>query len=171
MRQKKKKGLRDERQFFEIVRQISKESDFIQTEQYIQHGVTSVYQHSLAVAYYSCWLAEHFHIRVQTKELIRGALLHDYFLYDWHDKNGRYFHGFTHPGCAMRNACREFRLTLREKDIIKKHMFPLTIIPPMYRESLLVCLADKVCSTYETIHRKRLNWMLYHLKWNVQNVK
>ncbi|MDD3279293.1 MAG: HD domain-containing protein [Lachnospiraceae bacterium] len=166
MEQNKIKRLKDEKQFFEIVKTISEESVFSQTEQYIQHGVTTVYQHSLAVAYYSCWLAEHFHIQVQKKEMIRGALLHDYFLYDWHDKCGRHFHGFTHPGCALRNASRDFRLTLREKDIIKKHMFPLTPIPPVYREGLLVCIADKVCSTYETFHRRRLRWMLYHLKWN-----
>lgn len=150
----------------EIVEEVCRESSFLMTEQYIQHGITSVYRHSLAVAYYSCWLAERFNIRVRKKELIRGGLLHDYFLYDWHEKcKGRSFHGFTHPGCALRNADRDFDLTMVEKDIIRKHMFPLTPIPPMHREGLLVCIADKVCSTYETIHRKRLNWLLYNLNW------
>ncbi|MFQ9151358.1 MAG: HD domain-containing protein [Blautia sp.] len=47
--------------------------------------MTSVYRHSLAVAYFSCYLAEKLHLKVRTKEMIRGALLHDYFLYDWHE--------------------------------------------------------------------------------------
>ena len=167
MNQKKEIKLSNEEGFIRIVDEVIRESRFKETEAYIQHGITSVYRHSIAVAYYSCWLAERFHIRVEKKELIRGALLHDYFLYDWHDKSeGRHFHGFTHPGCALRNASRDFHLTHREKDIIRKHMFPLTPIPPMYRESYLVCIADKVCSTYETMNRKRLNWLLYNLNWN-----
>lgn len=162
MEQKREIKLEKEEEFFAIVREVVENSRLRDTRQYIQHGVTSVYHHSLAVAYYSCWLAEHFHIAVQKRELIRGALLHDYFLYDWHEKSGRRrFHGFTHPGCALRNACEEFELTHREKDIIKRHMFPLTPIPPAYREGVLVCIADKVCSTYETVSRKRLKWMLY----------
>ena len=41
-----------------------------------------------------------------------------------------------------------------ERDIIKKHMFPLTLTPPAYKESLLVCLVDKACSIYEIFSRK-----------------
>jgi len=167
LEQKRKIKLSNEEEFIEIVKEVCRESSFPETEQYIQHGITSVYDHSLAVAYYSCWLAERFQIKVRKRELIRGALLHDYFLYDWHEKTeGRRFHGFTHPGCALRNAARDFNLTRVEKDIIRKHMFPLTPIPPMCREGLLVCIADKVCSTYETIHRKQVNWLLYHMNWN-----
>lgn len=163
MGQKKEVRLENEEEFFEIVREVVENSRLKDTEKYIQHGVTSVYHHSLAVAYYSCWLAERYGIEVCKRELIRGALLHDYFLYDWHEKcAGRRFHGFTHPGCALRNASKVFALTHREQDIIKRHMFPLTPVPPVYREGILVCIADKVCSTYETINRKRLKWMLYH---------
>ena len=83
--------------------------------------------------------------------LIRGALLHDYFLYDWHDKaNGHHWHGFTHPGTALHNASEDWKLTPVEREIIKKHMFPLTPIPPTCREALLVCLADKICAAKET---------------------
>ena len=39
-----------------------------------------------------------------------------------------------------------------EKDIIVKHMFPLNIKLPRYRESYIVTIADKICSSYEVIY-------------------
>lgn len=121
---------------------------------YTQHGDTSCLLHTAAVAYYSIWLAGKLKIKCDKAELIRGALLHDYFLYDWHDgSKGRSMHGFTHPLAALKNADRDFNLSDRERDIIKKHMFPLTAIPPMYRESWIVCCVDKACSVYETFTR------------------
>ena len=97
---------------------------------------------------------------VNRRELIRGALLHDYFLYDWHEKNaGHRFHGFIHAGRALQNARKDFKLTIREENIILRHMFPLNVVPPMCKEAWLVCLADKICASKETvagrIHRKR----------------
>ncbi len=158
----------DEEIFNEILRDVCRDSRFCESKNYMQHGSISVYTHSITVAYYSCWIAEHYDIKVRKRELIRGALLHDYFLYDWHkDKEeGRHLHGFTHPATALKNASEDFELTPVEKDIIKKHMFPLTPVPPKYREGILVCIADKICSTYETTHRKQLNWPLYLLKWS-----
>lgn len=125
------------------------------TNEFIQHGDTTCLLHTAAVAYYSTMLAECLGIRVSKKELIRGALLHDYFLYDWHDgKKERRIHGFTHPKTALVNAMEDFELTEKEKDIIKRHMFPLTLVPPRFRESIIVCLVDKYCSLYETLKRR-----------------
>ena len=84
--------------------------------------------------------------------------MHDYFLYDWHDKyrdNYQRLHGFYHPGIALRNAQKEYSLSDREKDIIKKHMWPLTIIPPACREAWIVTAADKYCSLLETLKLRR----------------
>ena len=90
-----------------------------------------------------------------TKITCEGALLHDYFLYDWHEKNaGHRFHGFIHAGRALQNAKNDFELTRREENIISRHMFPLNIVPPMCKEAWLVCLADKICASKETIVRR-----------------
>ena len=79
-----------------------------------------------------------------------AALLHDYFLYDWHDKDPSHrLHGFTHPRRALENAAADWELTDRERDIILHHMFPLTPLPPRSREAWLVCLADKLCAVQE----------------------
>lgn len=80
--------------------------------------------------------------------------MHDYFLYDWHDgARGRNTHGFTHPAKALKNADRDFTLSDTERDIIKKHMFPLTVVPPKNREAWIVCVVDKVCSVYEALNK------------------
>ena len=42
-------------------------------------------------------------------------------------------------------------LTPREENIIHRHMFPLTPMPPTTREAWIVCLADKYCAAAETV--------------------
>ena len=128
-----------------------RKSHFKQTSSFVQHGNTSVMKHCISVAYVSLMIARKLHIKVDKKALVRGALLHDYFLYDWHEKRkGHHFHGFTHPGTALKNAEKEYELGDIERNIISRHMFPLTVVPPMCREAWLVCLADKYCAVKET---------------------
>ncbi len=119
-------------------------------QDFIQHGAVTCYEHSLRVAKMSLEIAHRLSLRVDKRALVRGALLHDYFLYDWHipDKTHR-LHGFSHARTALKKAGRDFKLNRIEKDIIKKHMFPLTITPPKYLESWIVCLADKICAVEE----------------------
>ena len=87
------------------------------------------------------------------KALVRGALLHDFFLYDWHvpDKSHR-LHAFSHARRAYENDKKEFDLGNIEKDIIIKHMFPVNIALPKYKETVIVCIADKLSATHETIY-------------------
>lgn len=130
-------------------------SNFRKTRKHIQHGNVTVNSHVMNVARYSLALSERMHIRCSERELVRGALLHDYFLYDWHQPDPEHphkLHGFYHPGTALRNASKEYRLTQKERDIIKHHMWPLTVKPPGCREAWIVTAADKWCSLMETIH-------------------
>jgi len=122
-------------------------------QQYIQHGDTTTYTHCLAVAYYSYRLSRILPVKVDIRSVARGALLHDLFLYDWHipDQSHR-LHGFYHPGFAYANAAKYFDLNNIEADIIRKHMWPLTVTRvPRCREAVIVCLVDKFCSFFETI--------------------
>ncbi len=64
-------------------------------------------------------------------------------------------HWSRHPDIAWQNASKELDLTGIETDIIRTHMFPLTIRPPKYREGAVVTLVDKGCSVYEFFKRKR----------------
>ena len=141
-----KRGRAADRIFTEILFKVTENSNLKTGKLYIQHGNTSCFLHSVAVAYYSFAAARFLKpVSFREKELIRGALLHD-----WHIKDkSRRFHGFYHPSRALKNAESIFNLSSVEKDIIKKHMFPLTLYPPRYRESILVCIIDKACCIYE----------------------
>lgn len=125
------------------------------TRGFIQHGAVSVYEHVRSVARASSAIAsalERAGVRVDRTSLIRGALLHDYFLYDWHDVDPSHrLHGFTHPACALARAEEDFEFTERERNIIARHMFPLVPVPPTCREAWIVCMADKWCALYETV--------------------
>ena len=136
----------------EIIAFLSENTRFDETKNFIQHGNTSVYTHVIYVAKKSIEIAEKYNLKVDMDSMIRGALLHDYFLYDWHDgKRERWIHGFTHPMKAYKNAKSEINLNRLERDIIIKHMFPLTILPPRYLESWIVTFADKYVSAVETV--------------------
>ncbi len=142
-----------EHMVLEEVMQLNQTSRFAQTKGYIQHGTHSVYQHCISVAIASCRIAARWHLDVDYHALIRGALLHDYFLYDWHvdrkhtKRTG--LHGFKHPHVALANARQDFHLTPAESNAIVRHMFPLTPTPPNCKEAWIVCLADKVCAFHE----------------------
>lgn len=146
--------------------------NFKYTKEHIQHGNMTVNNHCMNVAKYSLAFCRRLHIKCNERELVRGALLHDYFLYDWHDEEHikpYKLHGFFHPGRALKNADRDYELTDRERDIIKKHMWPLTIVPPVYREGWIVTMADKWCSLMETIHvHKGHGIILEKLKYQEQ---
>lgn len=135
---------------------LSKSSRFNLTKQFIQHGRISVYSHCVSVAVMSIRFADFFGVKVDRTALVRGALLHDYFLYDWHNEDGgtHKWHGFTHPMTALKNAEQDFTLSRIESDIILHHMFPLVPIPPRSREAWIVCLSDKLCAIKETLFKR-----------------
>ena len=103
----------------------------------------------------SFWINKHLHLSANERALLTGALLHDFYLYDWHEKSTWHrWHGFSHPSRAWENARRHFPMGAKEENIIRSHMWPL--IPwqiPKSREAVIVCLADKCCSLYETTAR------------------
>ena len=87
--------------------------------------------------------------------MIKAALLHDYFLYDWHDKDHPKLHGFRHATIAAKNAKRDFGLTKKEYKAIRSHMFPVNLRLPTSREALILTLADKYCAARESIRFRK----------------
>lgn len=126
-------------------------------KRFIQHANVSTYEHSIGVATMSLTLAAIFRVKVDKVSLVRGALLHDFFLYDWHDKTAMpKAHAYLHPLIAFDNAKKEFKLNAIEKNIIQAHMFPLSIVMPKYKESWIVVMADKICAMNEIVSNLKL---------------
>lgn len=143
-------------EYFEIVKDIITNKNVLKMKDYLQHGTTTCYDHCLNVSYYSYILCKK--LNLDAKSAARAGLLHDLFLYDWHtstlSKNSSFLkkHAFYHPLIALKNSNKYFRLSKIEKDIIAKHMWPLTITLPKYKESYIVSFIDKICCLSETIH-------------------
>lgn len=122
-------------------------------QDFVQHGGISCLEHSIYVSYLSFRVCKM--LRFDYCSAARGGLLHDFFLYDWHiDKQHEGLHGFTHPKTALKNADRFFCLNHIERDIIRNHMWPMTIRFPRYKESFVVLMIDKYC-TLKEIFTKR----------------
>ena len=89
-------------------------SEYMHTEEaqsmkdFCQHGAVSTYDHVMNVVRLSYYLNKRFRLGADTKSLVTGSFLHDFYLYDWHeDGDGSHrLHGFTHPQRALANACQ-----------------------------------------------------------------
>lgn len=145
----------DRQKIHQILKQYQEDSKVQSMHGFVQHGRTSTYEHCMNVVKLSFWINKHLHLSANERALLTGALLHDFYLYDWHEKSAWHrWHGFSHPSRAWKNARRHFPMGAKEENIIRSHMWPL--IPwqiPKSREAVIVCLADKCCSLYETTTR------------------
>lgn len=163
------------KEFEDILNGVITHSTVLKMKNYKQHYDTSCFDHCMNVAYYTYHFCKIFNMHYY--QATRAAMLHDLFLYDWRKKqNGRKgLHGFTHPQTALDNASKEFSLTMIEKDIIFKHMWPLTFFRiPKYKESFVVCMIDKYCAIEESIYaylkQKRLRYAYLFLSLIVLNI-
>jgi uncharacterized membrane protein/HD superfamily phosphodiesterase len=146
-----------EHEYLGIVKEIMDHDQHQRLKEFYHHN-SSIHEHVQSVAYMSYKIAKA--LKLDYVSTARGALLHDFFLYDWRnhdypDLAADKYHGFAHPRIALENARKHFAINPIEEDIIVKHMWPITIIPPRYKESFVVTFADKYMSSKEYTHRFR----------------
>ena len=99
---------------------------------YMHHSNVSCIGHSIHVSYISYLVCRY--LSLDYRSAARGGLLHDFFLYDWRRVKSKAVHGFSHSRIALDNAKQRFCLNKIEQDIILKHMWPITISLPRYKE-------------------------------------
>lgn len=137
------KYLNDE--FFNIISNIINNTEFQKTKNITHHGITR-YDHCLRVAYFSYKVSKFLHLNYE--EITEAALLHDFFL-DEIDTESGYKKLIMHPQIAAENAKKYFQITKRQEDMIKTHMFPVTILPPTHIGSYIIDFVDDIAAIYE----------------------
>ena len=137
-------------EFQMLIKDIINNKTVQEMKNYRQHYETTCFDHCYMASYYCYIICKKYNL--DYKSATRAAMLHDLFLYDWRvrqpDRKG--LHAFTHGKEACKNACKLFDLSEKEKDIIIKHMWPVTIAFPKSIEGFVLTLVDKYCAVSET---------------------
>ncbi len=145
-----KEKIDNDKNFNKIIYDIKINNTVLQMRNLRQHYNTSCYEHCLYVSYYTYIICKR--LNLDYVSAARAGMLHDLFLYDWRKKENRKgLHAFTHPKSSLDNALKLFDLNKIEKDMILKHMWPVTLALPKYRESYIITLTDKFSAIIESI--------------------
>lgn len=136
--------------FMQIAKPIIDHKEYQQMKLFKHHD-ESVYEHSIKVAYRSYLMA--YKQGLDWESAIRGALLHDFFLYKFKKRNNLTViidainHSINHPLIALENAKKFFELNEKEENIITGHMFPFGL--PKSKEAWIVSFVDKYIAVFE----------------------
>lgn len=152
--------------WFQIVDKILLSREF-QKRKLIKHHDNNVYDHSIKVSFEAYKISLK-HSSVDSKICALAGLLHDFYPEAWqytekleklddsykvrfssdYKFKFRDLHGFVHGRKAMENAYKYFPEIMNERmaNTIHYHMFPLTVVPPKYKEGWIITLADKKVS-------------------------
>lgn len=154
-------------EWYNLVKDILLHNEFQKRKLFPHHHDKSVFMHSVEVSFASFVAAKYF--KADTKVCAIAGLLHDFYPKAWlyseelAELDSSYLseltftrplfqkHGFTHANQALENAKRYFPSLVDKKvsNAIKRHMFPLNIIPPRYKESWIITVVDKKNSMFE----------------------
>ena len=137
-----------EREFVELTKELLDSDQVRMMGRWKHHGPVTTLDHSLFVAFSTYRIARV--LRMDVHSAVRGALLHDLYLYDSRDKSAHPGNQcFDHPRFAARNAAALTTLSPKEKNIILSHMWPLGGAFPRSAEAWTVDLVDTVCAGLE----------------------
>lgn len=141
-----------------------------QKRRLFKHHHNSVWDHSIDVSLRAYKVARRY--RADKRICAIAGLLHDFYPLAWQyskeleEYNPKYLdrlsrkepllkkHGFTHAREATENYLIFFKEyeNKRISNSIKRHMFPINIVPPRYMEGWVVSMADKKSSFKDSMH-------------------
>ena len=140
--------VRDE--FRESMSELLRHKQFKRLGGYRQHLKSTRLKHSIDVGYFSFYIAKL--LGLDYVSTGKAALLHDLC---YHKKGGGLRHKIKmlrrHPEDALENALKICELNEKERDIIAKHMWLVTLRPPKSGEGFVVTFVDKYCAGKEFI--------------------
>ena len=156
------------KEFYEITKDLINHPTVLQMKNYRQHYDTNCYDHCIEVAYWSYRFCKKHNLDYVS--MARAAILHDLFLYDWRHSKAmlKGWHAFRHPQIALENALNICDLNEKEKDIILKHMWPVTIALPKYKESYILTIVDKYCAlneAYQELYNRFCQKKIFRYAW------
>lgn len=133
----------NDKQYMSIISDLLQNEKIQQMKQYRQHYSVNCFDHCLYVSYNTYLICKKHNLDYISAA--RAGLLHDLFLYDWRKReNGRKgHHAFTHSRTAYEQASTIVKLNKIEKDMILKHMWPVTLGIPKYKETFIITYVDK----------------------------
>lgn len=158
-----KKEILKDKEYMSIVAKILENKKVQEMKLYRQHFDVSCFDHCLYVSYNSYLICKKHNLDYISAA--RAGMVHDLFLYDWRKReDGRKgLHALTHGKTAYENASKFLDLNKIEKDIIIKHMWPVTISLPKYKETFVVTYVDKYFAIAEgLISRARFKRLTRH---------
>ncbi len=138
--------------YYSNVSDIINSSELDKLKEITHHISTTRFQHCLNVSYYTYLICKKLHL--DARAAARAGLLHDLFYYDRKNYNkskvkGQLSHSSMHSRLAAENAADLTDISDLERDMIEKHMWPMTRSFPKYKESYIITLTDKYCAVLE----------------------
>ena len=142
-----------DKEFMDLVKDLVNNDTVKEMKKYRQHYDVNTFEHCMNVSYISYKICKK--LIWDYKSMARAAMLHDLFLYDWRSSKEKLhldgYHAFVHPKIALENASKLYKLNEKEKDIIVKHMWPVTVALPKYKETYVITLVDKYSALQESM--------------------
>lgn len=143
--------------FYDCISDIIDCREVEQLKNITHHISTTRFQHCLNVSYYGYIVCRKFSL--DARAAARAGLLHDLFYYDRKEYNngkskGQPSHSQLHSFIAAENASKLIDINALERDIIEKHMWPVTRKAPKYKESYIISFVDKYCAVIEYLAPK-----------------
>ena len=133
-------------EFIELTGDLLRNENVKLMKTFNHHGRINTHFHSVYVSYSVLKMSNALKVN-NKKEIVRAALLHDFYLYDWHIEKHEEKHAWYHPKAAVANIEKIFGdLNDMQRDMILRHMFPLSLQPPNSVGGWILTLCDKHCA-------------------------
>lgn len=146
----------EKKQLEEVYQSFLNDERILKMKEISMHRGSNCYIHSFKVAKLAIKRALR-HKKGNLYTILVGAILHDYYLYDWRkDRSKMKHHMSHHPYIAAENAERDFGIHESIKKVIHSHMWPVNITDfPKTKEARIISNADKTIYLKEIICSKR----------------